>query len=316
MRYAQSLRVAAGGPIEVGTNVRLGRVPRGICFVAGTLVLTAHGLEPIESIEVGERVITSNAETTETTSDEFTEHDCHLIHLGMPNPDGSGDVIEIETLRSRSWLESTDCEEGHTIWFSLPEMGLYGPAEVESIEGRPDIEEGPGRVVRTTVTHLNGYVLRIWLDREEEPIEPTKLHRLYSEDRAAWVPAGELTVGERLRTRAGPREIVRVDSKPGLHRVYNLEVATEHCFYVSCAEVLSHNTDPCGSSFPRNLEVNQQEQWICWVLQQQIEAGVPKRQVRGMILDMIRDARLPAKTTNRLKAYVDRLVFTYLDWAD
>jgi len=102
-------------------------------------------------------------------------------------------------------------------------------------------------VVLSTITHLNGYVLRIWLEGMALPLEPTDTHRLYSEDRCDWVPAGKLAGGDRLRTLHGPAEITRIDSKPGVHRVYNIEVETEHCYYVSTAGILSHNVNPCAN---------------------------------------------------------------------
>lgn len=64
-------------------------------------------------------------------------------------------------------------------------------------------------------------------------MEPTGTHRLYSEDRGDWVPAADLAAGERLQTLAGPATITRIDSsRPGVHRVCNLEVGTEHCYTV------------------------------------------------------------------------------------
>ena len=131
-------------------------------------------------------------------------------------------------------------------------MGLSGKALVESIEPCPRIEDGPGRVVLSTVTHLNERVLRLWLTGLDEPLEPTWLHRLYSTDRRAWVPAGELEVGEHLWTLSGPAEITRIERAAGARRVYNLEIETRHCYLVSAAGVLSHNINPCGLGIPPN----------------------------------------------------------------
>ncbi|MBI9019616.1 MAG: hypothetical protein JEZ07_20385 [Phycisphaerae bacterium] len=90
----------------------------------------------------------------------------------------------------------------------------------------------------STVTHLNGYVLEIYLDGQTAPIEPTDSHRLYSETAGEWIPAGQLCVGDQLRTAAGPLAIERIIQKPGIHRVYNIEVDTDHCYYVSKDNVL------------------------------------------------------------------------------
>ena len=58
--------------------------------------------------------------------------------------------------------------------------------------------------------------------------------------------AGELREGERLRTLNGTAEIVSTARKPGVHRVYNLEVQTEHTYFVSKIGVLVHNVAGCG----------------------------------------------------------------------
>jgi len=127
-----------------------------------------------------------------------------LVTLKLPNPDGSGDIIDIRCLRSPEWLTETGAEPGGWILFGLPEIGVVGPAYVVTVEPCPPVEAGPGRVVLATVTHCNSFVLRPWGAGLDEPPEPTAEHPLYSEDRQAWVPAGELRVGELLRTAAGP----------------------------------------------------------------------------------------------------------------
>jgi hypothetical protein len=55
------------------------------------------------------------------------------------------------------------------------------------------------------------------------------------------VPAIDLCDGEHLITRNGSIGTVRIERKAGTFQVYNLEVEADHCFYVSDAEVLTHN---------------------------------------------------------------------------
>ena len=69
-----------------------------------------------------------------------------------------------------------------------------------------------------------------------EVLEPTPPHRFFSETRKDWVAAGELRIGECLRTAS--EQVVTVESvglMAGEHRVYNLEVEQEHQFYVAKA---------------------------------------------------------------------------------
>ncbi|MEM9152027.1 MAG: putative toxin, partial [Cyanobacteria bacterium P01_F01_bin.3] len=101
--------------------------------------------------------------------------------------------------------------------------------------------------VLSTVTHLNGYVMELGFVGTDEVLEPTDTHRLFSIDRNDWVPAGELKVGDSLKTISGELEIDSITFKRGIHRVYNIEVETDHCYYVSDEEILSHNENPCAA---------------------------------------------------------------------
>jgi len=233
-------------------------LPDDYCFVGGTLVRTADCDKPIENLVVGDRVLTTNDEAAPGEEDEEGGDDeeeidsgsidprhWRVIELRMPCPGTPSDIIDVRLLRPTSWLGRTKCKVGGTIDFALPEMGLSGPARVVSIKPCPRLRKCAGRLVLATVTHLNGYVFQLMLEGLAEPLEPTGWHRLYSETRGAWVPVRDLRVGEELRTQTGRTRIVSIRRKPGAHRVYNLEVRTKHCYYVSKLGVLSHNEEPC-----------------------------------------------------------------------
>jgi hypothetical protein len=253
---AHVYRVSSAGLLVHNKNIGAaggrGFKPTGICFTAGTLVLRADGMRPIEQLRVGQRVLTTDSPTGASgrarTAIEATSW--RLVRLAMPNPDGSDEIIDIELLRPLSWVWSLGATSGAEIDFGLPEMGLAGPARVVSVTACPAIEAGPGRVVLATVTHLNSEVLQLSLDGLTRPLEPTRTHRLFSATHRSWVPAGDLHPGDRLRTRAGFATITNVHASPGVHRVYNLEVDTDHCYYVSAAQVLSHNANPCEVAKP------------------------------------------------------------------
>jgi hypothetical protein len=120
-------------------------------------------------------------------------------------------------------------------------LGINGPADVFAIETCQEIEPGRGRVITGTFTTARCSVLQLRLSNGEV-LEPTPPHRFFSETRQDWVAAGELRIGECLRTASG--QAVSVESialKAGKHRVYNLEVEQEHQFYVGECGVLVHN---------------------------------------------------------------------------
>ena len=160
----------------------------------------------------------------------------------MSNSDGSGDVLDIELLRSPKWIEESGCQVGASIGLAVPELGIAGWARVLAVEPCPKLQTGSGRVVTMTITHFNSFVLQFKLEGLSEVLEPTQTHPLYSEDRGGWVHAGELKVGERLRTKTGPARIEAISHKEGTYRVYNFEVEETHAYYTSDIRVLSHNT--------------------------------------------------------------------------
>ena len=219
----------------------LKNVPDGVCFVAGTLVLTSNGYAAIEDIEVGQRVITVRESEFQDSSTAVDPDTWRLVKLLMPNPDGSEDIIELSCLRPLAWISEAGVQHDVEIDFVLHEMGIEGTAKVISIAPCPQIEEGEGRVVLSTVTHLNGHLMEIRFDGTEQSLQPTDTHQFYSEDRKAWIPAGRLSIGERLRTADGSTEITSISKQSGIHQVFNIEVEEEHWYYVSELDVLTHN---------------------------------------------------------------------------
>jgi hypothetical protein len=199
-----------------------------------------------------------------------------LITLSIANPYDPNDVIVIRSLRPLEWIRAIRATPGESVPLALNEIGAYGIAQVHAIEPCPPIEDGPGRVVLSTVTHLNPTVMRIWLEGSEIPIEPTASHRLYSEDRGEWNPAAELRVGESIRTRTGSARIIRIEQKSGAHRVYNLEVETEHWYYVGEAGVLSHNVLACYRGFVAGMTAKEAKAWVAyWTKRKGPEFGAP-----------------------------------------
>ena len=93
-------------------------------------------------------------------------------------------------------------------------------------------------------------MVELHLEGEDAPLCATAGHKLFSEDRQAWVSAGELKVGERLRTRSGPRQVLAIKLLPGGRRVYNLEVQSRHSYYVGQTGLLVHNGCPIDRPGP------------------------------------------------------------------
>ncbi|MGK4008270.1 polymorphic toxin-type HINT domain-containing protein [Sorangium sp. So ce1036] len=213
----------------------------GACFVAGTEVATSSGLVPIETISVGDRVLTSDGR-----SDTVVDESWRVVELEMPSPAGVREAIQIRLLRPPSWLADNGVARGRTVWLAFEEISLAGDALVTHIGPAPRIADVPGRVVLSTLNQTANDVVRLRLGGEEEVVEATSSHRFYSVDRSDWVRADNLEAGEYVRTASGTVAISWVEVLPGAQRVFNLEVESEHEYFVSELRVLSHNTKPCG----------------------------------------------------------------------
>jgi RHS repeat-associated protein len=217
-------------------------LPGGTCFLGGTLVHVPGGLAPIESLALGQRVLTMEADDEGETEVDAT---WRVVQLEMANPDGSDDILAIDVLRSPAWIREHGFVVGEWVDFVLDDMGIRGLARVVAILSPPPIEPGPGRIITATVTHENAYMRELVLRDSGEAIQLTDSHRLYSADRGAWVAAVDLEEGERVWTRDGTDAIASSTALIGRFRVYNLEVDSKHEYLVSRAGVRSHNTGAC-----------------------------------------------------------------------
>ncbi len=216
--------------------------PLNVCFTAGTLVLTPEGKEPIENIRVGDRVITK-PEGEQDSSTEVDPDTWRLVRLRMPNSEAAWDIMDIEVLKLLGDISRLGWKEGEKTFVNFEEMDARGTATITSITSCPKIKSGVGRVVLKTVTHLNGTVLQLHLDGVEKLLEPTTYHKLFSATAGTWVTAGKLKIGDELTTRSGKIKVLNVQPRPGIFRVYNMEVEGDHQYFVSNGEVLSHNND-------------------------------------------------------------------------
>lgn len=169
--------------------------------------------------------------------------------------DAEGGCLEITLLRPSVWAQDLGATPGRQVPLVLPEMGLDGPARVVAIGPCPPIGPGPGRVVTGTFVHDNVPVLDLRLAGSADPLGVTPGHAIWSEDRQAFVLAGELRAGERLRLQEGTTRVQAVAQRPGRHRVYNLEVQGVHVYHVTDRSLLVHNNSVEGVHAPKTGEL-------------------------------------------------------------
>ena len=86
------------------------------------------------------------------------------------------------------------------------------------------------------------------------PIETTPNHPFFTTDRG-WVEAGELAIGEQIRTESGAPATVlsfTIDEHPA--SMWDLTVDGAHSFFAGSGAVLVHNFCPLGARFTNNWE--------------------------------------------------------------
>jgi hypothetical protein len=101
-------------------------------------------------------------------------------------------------------------------------------------------------------------VFDLVVEGEAEPIGVTELHPFWSEDRQAYVAAGELRIGERLSGEEGrtPR-VLSFTQRAEPEAVYTIEVDGDHCYRVGRQGLLVHNMsqpNPGGTPTPTGYQ--------------------------------------------------------------
>lgn len=245
-----------------------------------TTPTTKFVTKPIQDLRVGDRVLARNPEVSDSERAEAIEPDpatWRQVSLVMQKPDGSD--LRIEMLRPVDWLAEQTASlidlqtagwfardgllldearweaaiVGRTIQLNLPEMGAAGPAKVVAVQPCPQLEPNSGdnrQLITATFQHSSGDVLDLHIHGESEPIGSTANHPFWSEDRQAFIPAGELLPGETLRRADNTlTQLTRITPRRGPPAaVYNLEVNAEHVYFVGQDGVLVHNTYEHGNS--------------------------------------------------------------------
>ena len=208
---------------------------------------------PIESIRVGDRVLTgSAADHTGGTRVEAATWKHVTLRAQWTWPDGTEDIFSVETLQSPEWLAAHLAAIGRMVPLPLDvqEMGcpenLQG--EIIGLKACPPIADGPGKVVLTTVNHLNPRCLELEVADARgviDRIRTTDFHPFWSDTKQGWVQAYTLSIGDQLRGLDGERLTLESSRRiEGVHPVYNLTVEDKHVYGVGLSNLLAHNNCP------------------------------------------------------------------------
>ncbi len=242
---------------------------RGFCFVAGTPVREGDGeLTAIEDVRVGDRVATDGGQSNNGSADvdpyatAVNPDTWRLLTIRAEQEweDGTIDIFEIQTLQPPQWIEANGAVQGAYVDLPLDLVEMGAPEDLQgqvlAIEAVPEIADGPGRVVLTTVSHLNNFVFDLTVRNAQGDLETlgvTGWHKFYDEAEG-WQSASELDLGDTLRGLDGqPMTVVSLQRDEGIHRVYNLTVEADHVYYVGELSTLTHNNG-CAAKYPLDIQ--------------------------------------------------------------
>ena len=211
----------------------------GIEITAGVITGVAAEPDTPDYHLIGTRYMPGSLDATDVTRALWRELD-----LVLTKPDGSKASVQIG--RPLWWIEDAGAKSGETIDLSIHEVGIEGAAHILSIGPfDADVREGSpnSNIVIGKIEHDNAVVWDLVFNNDsEDPLGVTANHPLFSADRDAWVPAGELRIGEKVKTIEGVATLTSKSERPGRHKVYNMEVHRSHSYHVSQFGILAHNT--------------------------------------------------------------------------
>lgn len=186
---------------------------------------------------------------TSIDSEEITPYTWKWIELELLQEDGS--VSEINLRRPHWWIKSIGADSiGKRVFIEMPEMGISGLSIVKNIyanqlDTRFWDEKRMGDYVYRPITgkfvHTSSNVYDLYFENNNYPLGVTGNHPIWSVDRVNWIPASQLLVGEKVRTRLGYTKLTRLEKRSGSHLVYNLEIYKDHNFLVSLNAINVHN---------------------------------------------------------------------------
>jgi hypothetical protein len=211
-------------------------------LVPASLASPALKTKAIEDIQLGDRVLGRNPELSDAER-HVAEPDpitWRQVEFQIAKPDGG--QLAVRLLRPRAWIEENHAWPGNAIPLVLPEFHLEARATVVALEPCPTVQAGKGHVVTGVFRHTVPGTLNLSVEGLDEPLGVTANHPFWSLDRLAFVPAGELAAGERVRRHDGASlRITGVERRPGPQAVCNIEVQGEHAYEVSNLGLLVHN---------------------------------------------------------------------------
>ncbi len=164
----------------------------------------------------------------------------------------SGHRLDIQLIRSLSWIESLGAIEHESFYLNMEEMEAVGDAYVVAIDPCPPIEKGKGNVITGIFAHEadpDTRILSVTFSDGTYLKGVTDNHPFWSVDHNNFVAIGDMKEGDWVKAASGLAQITKLDSRfaNSGEMLYNLETYNEHVFQVTLAGILVHNNCVTGS---------------------------------------------------------------------
>ncbi len=178
-------------------------------------IASARPLKAIEDVALGDWVLAhdpglSPAERASASASSIALADPKSLRvISAEMPEGEGEVLHVELLRTEAWLQEN--RDQNALWLQFDELGIKGWATILSVHAAPSFAPSPetdahlvtGRFVHETAVSYDLAIVD-HTGTQVETIGTTGNHPFWSEDRQDYVQAGQLQPGERLRQWPNP----------------------------------------------------------------------------------------------------------------
>lgn len=179
----------------------------------------------------------------------ITPYTWKIIDIALTEANGKTNNVSL--LRPNWWIRNIGADRlGNRFYLKIPEVAegdaIVKTIRVNQLDTRLWDEQRNGdyvyRPITATFQHDSNNVLNLYFTNDEKPLGVTPEHRIYSIDKNDFVPAGSLSIGEKVKTYQGISTLVKKEKLEGEHKVYNIEVYRDHNYMVSLNSIVVHNT--------------------------------------------------------------------------
>ena len=182
-------------------------------------------------------------------NEPITPYTWKIIDFERIDPDGAKTVINL--MRPNWWIKALKATNvGNKVYLSISEQGISGDFKVTNIRTISldtrflDWKIENNLVSRPLTGKFEHQSYDVWEFEFDngEIIGCTPSHPFYSEKQQAYIPVGDIQIGEQLRNKDGKNIAIKSKrKKEGRDTVYNLEVYRDHNFLVGYSGFLVHN---------------------------------------------------------------------------